>query len=137
MPDELITPDNLSKELMYEILDAAYMEPKYDEDGDLQVKDRCTCIVMPSDAKDRIRLLTVFGFKPETPREARLEFVNKVNSDYALVRAAVGASDDTLYFDYYIPTAGGITKKAFVLALKRFCAIPHEAVKDYGSEIVE
>jgi hypothetical protein len=59
-----------------------------------------------------------------------------VNKEYAIVRATVG-QNDALRFTYDILVSGGITKKALVLAVKRFCEIPHSAVARLGEDIVE
>ena len=136
MTEELITPDNLSKELLKSILDAAFMDTSYDNEGDLKVKDRVTCFLFPNnDRKDRAQLMAIFGFKPEASELQRLEAVNRINAEYVIVRAVVG-KNATLRFTWDIPIAGGITKKAFVLAVKRFCSIPHDAVKDCANDVV-
>jgi len=136
MSEELITPEDLSKELLKSIFDAAFMDASYDEDGDLRVKEQVTCYVYPSERRDRIRLLAQFAFKSSVSQLERLECANRINDEYIIVKAAVG-QNDRLRFIYDIPTAGGITKKALVLTLKRFCSIPHEAVREYGRELVE
>ena len=56
MSNDLITPDNLSKELLQSIYDDAYMNVSFDNDGDLKVSDGgINCLVLPSDRSDRIR----------------------------------------------------------------------------------
>lgn len=137
MADEMITPENLSKELLKSILDAAFMETSYDSDGDLRVKDRVNCFVMPNlERKDRIHLMCLFGFKPEATELQRLKAVNRINDEYIIIRAVVG-KNDTLRFDWDIMVSGGLTRKGFVLALKRFCGIPHDAVLDCANGLVE
>ena len=136
MTDELITPENLSKELLKSVLDAAYMETSFDKDGDLIVKEKVRCFVFPNqERKDRVQLLAMFGFKPEAPELLRLQAVNQINKEYIIVKAVI-EKNDTLAFYWDIPIAGGITKKAFVLALKRFCSIPHSAVADCASDVI-
>ena len=136
MLDELITAENLSKEFLKSILDTAYMETSYDEDGDLTVKERCSCFVFPDEEdKSRIRLMTIFSFKSESSELDRLQSVNRINSEYAIVKATVRETD-RLVFNWDIPIAGGITKKAFVLAVKKFCLIPHDAVADCANDII-
>jgi hypothetical protein len=136
MSEELITPENLSKELLKSVFDDAFLDAFYDQDGDLTVKDQVTCYVYPSEKRDRIRFVAQFGFKPATGLPERLECVNHINDEYIIVKASVGAND-RLRFLYDIPTAGGITRKALVLTLKRFCSIPHEAVREYGGDLIE
>ncbi|HPC60145.1 MAG TPA: YbjN domain-containing protein [Verrucomicrobiota bacterium] len=136
MMDELITPENLSKELLKSVLDAALLDTSYDSEGDLKVKDRVNCFVFPNqERKDRVQLLALFGFKPETTELQRLQCANRINSEYIIVRAVVG-KNNTLRFTWDLPIAGGITRKAFALAVKRFCSIPHEAIADCAMDAV-
>lgn len=134
MTEELITPENLSKELLKSVFDAAYMDTSYDDEGDLRVKEGLRCyVLLPSEAKDRIKLLTGFGFKPETSEQQRLEFVNELNKQYIVVKAS--ARKDSLQFEYDILMSGGITKKALVLMVKRFCGIPLGAIEDIEKQL--
>jgi hypothetical protein len=135
MTQDLITPDNLSKELLKSIFDDALMETSFDNEGDLRVREDLSCFVLPN--KDRIRLLSFFGFEPHVSQQKRLEFVNRVNSEYVIVRAAVGSKNDTLFFDYDISVRGGITKKALVFATKRFLSIPRQAIQEFGTDLVK
>jgi hypothetical protein len=136
MTDELITPENLSKELLKSVLDAALMDTSYDDEGDIRVKENIGCWILPStERKDRIKLLALFGFEPGASQLQRLECVNKINNEYIVVKAIVGQKD-TLRFEYDILVAGGITKKAFVLAVKRFCSIPRSAAAEHGTGVI-
>lgn len=135
MDQDLITPENVSKEMLKAIFDDALIETSFDSDGDLRVREDISCFVLPKN--DRIRLLSVFGFKPNVSMQKRLEFVNRINSEYIIIRATVGSRNDTLFFDYDISIKGGITKKALVLATRRFLSIPRPAIQEYGSDLVE
>ncbi len=136
MTNDLITPDSLSKELLHSIFDAAYMEPSWDDDGDLRVKDDIHCFVIPSEKKDRIRLMSIFGFKENSSQSQRLECVNNINLEYTIVRASSG-DNNILRFDFYINVQGGITRKNIVMAVKNFLSIPLTAVADHGTDIVQ
>ncbi len=136
MTDELITPENLSKELLSSVLNAAFMDLSYDDEGDIRVQEDISCWVLPGvESKDRIKFLALFRFEPDASEVARLECINKINQEYFLVKAVVG-DNDNLSFEYDMFVAGGITKKAFVLALKRFCSIPRSAIADHGTGII-
>lgn len=112
------------------------METSFSTEGDLKVKEQCTCWIFPEEErKNRVQLQALFGFKPESSELQRLQAVNRINAEYNIVRANVG-KNDTLRFTWDIPIAGGITKKAFVLAVKRFCPIPHDAVNDCAAGLV-
>lgn len=132
----MITPENLSAELLKGILEGAYMEVSVDSDGDLLVKDRIRCFVIPNrESKDRIKLLAQFGFARAAGQAERMEMVNKINADYIMVKATVRPNDG-LRFEYDILVAGGITARNFVLTLKRFLGIPIAAISEYGRDLV-
>jgi hypothetical protein len=134
MSEELITPDNLTKEYLKSIFDAALMDTSYDDSGNLRVKDGVICLVIPE--KDRIKLLAIFGFKPGTSELLRLQTVNRINNNYIIVKAYTGNDNNALVFDCDIQIAGGITQKALVLAVKRFCSIPLAAVAGCAKDVV-
>ena len=136
MQDDLITPDNLSPELVKSVFDAAFMDATLDDDGQVIVQDAISVRVRANnEQKDRIRFIGVFGFKEDSTFLSRLECVNKINNEYIMIRATV--HEQLLIFDYDFWIVGGITKKALVTGLKRFATIPHDAVADHGQGIVE
>jgi hypothetical protein len=135
MSDDVITIDNVSKELLKSVLDAALMETSLDSDGDIIVKEQCRCYVLLDKDKRRIMLLTQFGFKPSASEGDKLVCANKINRDYIIVRAVVG--EKSMRFTYDLSLDGGITRKALALLVKRFCSIPYAALSDYGKDLVE
>lgn len=136
MSDDLITPENVSKDLLKSIFDAALLDVSFDSDGDILVKEKCKCFVMPNAEQKRIRVMTFFGFKASASDAAKYACINDINSNYVMVRAAL-QNKTRLAFTYDLSLEGGVTKKAVVAMVKRFCSIPHAAVSDYGKEIVE
>src|SRR5262245_15071289 len=87
----------LSKEVLKAIFEEASMKASFNDEGDLHVSEALHCLVLPSDSRDRIRLLAMFAFEPQVSQQQRLEFVNQVNSEFILIRASVGAQNDTLF----------------------------------------
>lgn len=134
--DDLITPDNVSNELLLSLFDAAFMETRVDDDGDIQVLDQCGCWVVPSKEKKRIRLFTFFRFSPSATELQQLTCANEINKSYVIVKTAVGKGG-RLTFEHDLSLEGGVTRKAVVLLVKRFCSIPHPAIEDLGKEIIE
>ncbi len=136
MAEEMITSDNLSKEYLKAILDAALMDTAYDSEGDVMVKDRVKCFVLPNlERKDRIQLLTIFGFETGASELKKLQAVNRINQEYIIVRAGM-TKNNLLTFTWDLPVAGGLPAKTFVLAVKRFCSIPQEAIADCANDVV-
>jgi hypothetical protein len=130
----MITPDNVSLELLKDVL-AAYTDTFFDEDGDLIVKGDCQVYVTIIPDKSTIRLMTIFRINDEISMDARLEAINKINNDYIIVKAHCSDSDK-LIFTYYFMLAGGLTKKALVRGVKLFDSIPRAAIYDYAEDIV-
>jgi hypothetical protein len=132
---DLITPETVSKEALKAIYDQALMETSYDKDGDLRVKEGISCWVFPKG--DRIRLLSMFGFKSNVSQQQRLELVNKINVEYIIVRASVGSTNNVLFFDHDIMITGGVTNMALLHTTKRFLQIPFPAIQEHGPTLVE
>ena len=134
MSADLITPENVSTERLNGVF-AAYMDTTFDEDGDLIVKGDCQVYVTIASDKSSIRLMTIFRLREESSLDARLAAVNKINSDYMIVKAHCSANDK-LIFTYYFMLAGGLTKKALIRGLKLFDSIPRVAIEDCAKDIV-
>ena len=137
MTEELITPENLSTELLKTIFESAYMNVEIDEDGDLKIKEECTVYVRPNKKyKDRISLLCMYGFKDSSMDTERLECVNLINRKFIITRA-YATDKGNLCFEYDFLLEGGITRKTLVLGIKRFASIPRVAVKKFSDGIIE
>jgi hypothetical protein len=135
MSVDLITPGNVSVELIKDVF-AAYMDTSFDEDGDLIVKGECHVYINIIPDKSSIRLMTIFRIRDECSLNARLEAVNKINSDYMIVKAHC-SDNNKLIFTYYFMLAGGLTKKALILGVKLFDSIPRIAISDYAKDIIQ
>lgn len=136
MSAEFVTAENLSKDLLKSIFDAAYMTTSLDKDGDIVIREQCNCIVIPDKEKRRIWLLVQYAFKPTASEVQKMQCVNSINTDYIMARAS--SINNILRFSYDVILDGdGITPKSLVMLIKRFCTIPVAAVQDYGRDIVE
>ncbi len=135
MADELIQTDDVSAEALKQLFEDAYMEVSLDSDGDVRIKDGYTCFLKPDTDKRLVVLYAIFGAKPEAELAAKLEYANRVNDQVKVVRTSVMA-DGRFYFDYYIPVEGGITKKAIVLATRRFLGTLESAMRQDTGDVV-
>jgi hypothetical protein len=80
--------------------------------------------------------MTIFRIIDESSVNARFEAVNKINSDYLIVKAHC-TDNNKLIFTYYFMLAGGLSKKALIRGVKMFDSIPHIAISDYAKDIVQ
>jgi hypothetical protein len=132
---DLIMTDNLSKDLLKELYEAAFMTTEFDDDGDLRVgDDGIKCYVFPKEK--HIKLMSIFGAEEGAEHAALMEFANQVNLEYIIVRVAI-SDKDSIFFESTIPVDGGITKKAVVLATKRFLSIPVQTIVEHGKDLVK
>lgn len=134
MTEELITADNVSKELLKSIFEAAFMDVSLDKDGDIVLKEGITMFVFPNKEKNLIKLVASFGLKPTASLLAKLECINKINKDYIMVSAFI--VDDSLRCTYDFSLKGGLLTKAFVPQVKFFAQIVRSAVSDYGQDLL-
>lgn len=129
-PREAKDPNTLKS-----LFEDAYMDTTVDSDGDLRVEeDGLGCYVLPINDGNRIKLLTVWQARSGSTPSKRLDFANRVNDEIITVRVSIG--DDLVFFDYYIPIEGGITKKAVILATKHFLSVQKLAVQECGGQDV-
>ena len=138
MATELVTPDNVSVEMLRDLYEAAYMDVTLDEEhGVLRLREELAARAHLSESKERIQLLAVYGLKEEAQRIDRLELVNRINENYVLIRAGID-DDGDLWFDYCILVKGGLTKKAIVQATRAFLMLVPKAVNECDEDgIVE
>lgn len=135
MADDLITSENLTNEFLKSVYEAAFMETKIDQHGHLLVKDASNWLyVFPSKDMARIQLLAAYGSKEGSNRTDLVEFANRVNREYIMIRTTI-QDNGQVFFDHDINVSGGITKKALVFTTKRFFNIPNQAIQSHGSGI--
>ena len=130
-----ITRESLSKETLKSLLEDAAFDVGLDNDGDIVVSDQIRCFVLPNIKQGTIRLMTGFVFKDDTTRLARVEAANEINTNFVMVRASV--SGNVLYFDHDIFLNDGLSRRPFVVTVKRFCSIPRMAVAECAAALVQ
>jgi predicted lipid carrier protein YhbT len=117
--DALVTPETVSKEVLRALFEAAYMETRLDNDGDLVVSERYNVWVLPSPGGSYLRLMAPFRAAEQAEEDAKLRFVNTVNQQLIMICAYVG-DGGALFFEHYISVEGGVTKKNIVLTVRKF-----------------
>ena len=130
MSVELVTPDNVSIEMIRDVYEAAYMEVTLDDEKkQLRIREEVLARAFLSESKERLQLVAYYGVKDDAQRIDRLELVNRVNENYVLIRAGIDEDGD-LWFDYTILLKGGVTKKAIVQATRVFLMLVPRAVNE-------
>ncbi len=122
MADEMVFPEDISKEMLHSLYTDAYVDVSYDEDGDLLLRERYAFWAFPEADGKRIRLASLFRANENSNVADRFKFVNRINDELIMVRAYV-RSNGNFGFDYYIPVEGGISKRNIVMATKLFASL--------------
>lgn len=125
---DLLYPDGVTKEGLKDLFLAAYMDASLDDDGDVMVKEQYRTYLIPASDNAWIRLYSPFKTNEAAAPEDKLAYVNKVNADLIIVRAYVTEKGGFI-FEEYLPVEGGITKRALVLAVRRFHRMLEAAVR--------
>ena len=135
MADELVYPEGMSSDLLKHLFEEAYMEVTVDTDGDLIVKDNYRCYLRPDPDGRLISVYAIFGANPAAVDATKMAYVNHVNDQIKLIRASVSASGK-FFFDYYVSVEGGVTKRAIVLAVRRFFGCLNQALREDTENVV-
>jgi len=122
MADEIVHPQDISKEMLHSLFTDAYMDASFDSDGDLMLEERYRLWVLPHPEGSQIRVMSLFRANPSSSLSDRIAFANSVNDDLVVIRAYV-REDGSFGFDYYIPVEGGTTKRNIVMATKLFASL--------------
>ena len=128
VPAELVYPENLTKDSLRDLFLAAYMDASFDDDGDVMIKEQYRSYLIPSSDSAWVRLYSPFKSAEAATMEDKLAYCNKVNADLIIVRAYV-TDKGGFVFEEYLPIEGGITKRAIVLAVRRFHRMLDAAVR--------
>jgi Putative bacterial sensory transduction regulator len=136
MSNELITPDNVTIQEIFQIYEAAYMDVKLDEENEIiRVQEELLARVHLSESKERLQIIAMYGMKDDAQRIDRLELANRINENYVLIRSGID-DDGDLWFDYCILLKGGITKKSIVQATRIFLMLVPKAVNEYDEDSI-
>ncbi len=127
-PAELLYPENVTKEGLKDLFLAAYMDASLDEDGDVLLKENYRSYLIPSQDAAWIRVYSPFKGNEAVTLEDKLAYANKVNADLIIVRVYV-TDKGGFIFEEYLPVEGGITKRAIVLAVRRFHRMLDSAIR--------
>ena len=135
MSDEFIYPEGITVDSLKKLFEDAYMEVSVDTDGDLIVKDNYRCYLRPDPDGRLISIYAIFGANAEAVQDAKLAYINKVNDQVKLIRASV-SSNGKFFYDYYLSVEGGISKRAVVMAVRRFFSCLSSALKEDEENVV-
>ena len=141
MTEELITPHNLSLEFLKSIFDAAFMDASIGEDV-LTVSEDVKCTVLiDSDEPDVIVVCSVWECLPGTSELLALQTANLMSSQNALIKIVGVLNSDgcdwSLVICQSMPVTWGMTKKALIQTVKRFCARQRDMIGQHAGGVLQ
>ena len=129
MAEKIISTDNLSKELLKEIFDDAYLDAGFDEkDGDLFVKETWKTWIYLDEKKRYISLSLYFIINEDSSMADRLEYAGNVSREFILIKANLEKT--VIAFKTYIWLEGGMTFKNIIKTYKAFLWVTEAALDD-------
>ena len=115
---ELITHENVSRDLLRAYFDQAFFNTALDDKGVLFVRDKFKVYIDISKTNTSITFSVCFRLKEDCSEEDKLDLTNIINSDLLQVKAIL--SGDLLTVEYDLWIEGGITVKNMMLAYRHF-----------------
>lgn len=115
---KVIQPNEITPEYLAEIFDAALLEVTGVEEDYIKVKDVFEYYVDIDAAKRYVSFSASFAFKSGSKKADISEFLNRINTEVALVKAYTNDDFTAITYIYYFWTDGGFTAKSLAGSLK-------------------
>jgi hypothetical protein len=135
MNDDIVSKENLSKEMLKEIFVSAYFDVSQDDSGDLTIKERYTTHIQVDKSNRYICFFSNILRNEKSGLQERHAYTNAVNCDLIAVRAI--ELEKIFSYDYYLWIEGGVTKKNIILAFKNFSHLVESAVAKDKYEVLK
>lgn len=115
----LLQARDVTRDRLRRIFEPTGLFDGVDSDGDIKVRDGLGALVIPKAEGKQIRFFVGFRAKPTASMEAKLRFINRLNSTRHQPRACVNQHGHFI-FDFVMVTEGGITPTQIVGACRWF-----------------
>ncbi|MFO7655673.1 MAG: YbjN domain-containing protein [Bacteroidales bacterium] len=123
--EKLISNENVSKELVKEIFDNAFLDTGYDQD-DLFIKETWRTWLFVDEKNRFLSFNLYFNLNQNSKLADRLDYVNYVSKEFIIVKVAL--YDKTVRFGSYIWLEGGVSPRNIIKAYKAFIMVIEEAL---------
>ena len=135
MEDELLQPEQVNAEMLRKLFADAYMDASIDKYGDTLIVETYRSNVVPDLDGTWLRVYAVFDANPDANPDDKLEYANRINREMVIVRVHVQQSG-RFTFEHFLPLEGGITRKALVLAVRRFNRLLEAAIRKDDNKVI-
>jgi hypothetical protein len=115
-----------------QVLDAAMIDNKIDEDGDIAIDDEAAAIWVSLVESTKLILLHTFVTTEHVGREEGIARANALNRKLILNRFSF--DNERLTADFWISYGGGINVRQFIKTTRRFSTVFKEAMISFDSE---
>ena len=135
MEDELVQPEQVNAEMLRKLFADAYMDASIDKYGDTLIVETYRSNVVPDLDGTWLRVYAVFEANPDAAPDDKLQYANRINREMVIVRVHVQESG-RFTFEHFLPLEGGITRKALVLAVRRFNRLLEAAIRRDDKRVI-
>lgn len=111
---------NLTSKGLSDIFERAFIEVLEVKDSYIKVKDIYTTFVDLDPSKRYISLSGSFAMQPNLSKYEIFEFINKMNTEVALVKSYYGESNNSINFIAYLWIEKGFTDATLIKTLKSY-----------------
>ena len=134
----LISPDELTYEVVFDVYRNAYMSPELDREDEQVTLEIDDVRVRASVDRERrlFNLLSVWGVEASASERQILDFCNSVNATLILIRVYYVAEHSAFVADHATVTEGGITGEEIVKATRQFAAVLRGLGQIEGAEVL-
>ena len=120
MANQLISSENLSQESIYQLFDNAYLDIEKKDDA-FKIKDNFVVWIDLDENRRYIKFSSYFKRGSNMNANDMATYLNKVNTEYIMVRAA--ASDQLVVLTYYLWVEKGVTARNVISTYKFFDSV--------------
>lgn len=118
MPDEIITPENVTRDLLMGYFEKAYFETKLDDKGSLFIQDKYRVFVDINNKNRCVTFGVYFNLKEGCLFGDVLEYANTINKELLQIKAIAGEKVLTIEHDLWIE--GGAIVKNMIASYRSF-----------------
>lgn len=128
LTDASLQPNEVTLDALRSWLMQASYDVELDDDGDLVVRDETVCLVAIQG--DVVTLRATYTLDEGRSAGELLLLANEINAQYRFLKAFLRPDTARMWFQYDVPFRGGLAKRHFLAALRKFLHLPPIALED-------
>jgi hypothetical protein len=131
---EVLAAQDITPQALVSLFNDAYLSAALDDDGDCKISDSYNVYAIVDKEKKYIHFWLAIRCAEATTQAEKLAYVNKVNSEFLIVRAR--ANERNIRFDYYLWLEGGLTRAQIVMTYRKFMSCARGAISEDTTNVM-